>query len=84
MTASLPGGGTSVAKVGARPPPTSASTTRGPPMNLTTRRWYSVLLLRDALGRFTSLRQQPAPQPRPVRRPRRPRVRLEAVQLVLF
>ena len=53
-------------------------------MKLTDGRWYPLLLLRDALGRFAWLRQQPGPKPRPVRRSRRPRARLDAVQLVLF
>jgi hypothetical protein len=52
-------------------------------VNVTARRWYPILLLRDARGRFASLRQAVV-KPRPVRRPRRPRVRLDAVQLVLF
>ena len=51
-------------------------------MNLTAVRWYPVLLMRNALGRFMSLRV-----PRvPVRRTRRPRAttRIQAVQLALF
>ena len=52
-------------------------------MTVTARRWYPLLLLRDTRGRFAQLRQ-PMGTPRPVRRPRRPRVRFDAVQLVLF
>lgn len=51
-------------------------------MKTTITRWYPVLLLRDVLGRFMTLRAVPAPKkakPRGVRRPR-----LAAVQLVLF
>ena len=50
--------------------------------NLAVRRWYPLLLLRDARGRFANLRKSVA-KPRAIRRPRS-RVRLDAVQLVLF
>ncbi len=52
-------------------------------LKVTARRWYPLLLLRDALGRFVTLRQAPAGKPCPVSRPR-PRVHLDAVQLALF
>jgi hypothetical protein len=54
-------------------------------VNVTARRWYSVLLMRDARGRFAGLRQLVQPD-RPVmpRRRRRLPVRFDAVQLVLF
>jgi hypothetical protein len=53
-------------------------------MRATATRWYPVLLLRDALGRFVSLwRARP---PKPPRRRRRPplSVAFTGVQLVLF
>jgi hypothetical protein len=50
--------------------------------SLTVRRWYPLLLLRDARGRFASLRVAVAAARR-VRRMRRPVV-VQAVQLVLF
>jgi hypothetical protein len=52
-------------------------------MNRTISRWYPVLIMRDALGRFARLRE--ALSPRPARRPStRRRVQMVAVQLVLF
>jgi hypothetical protein len=53
-------------------------------MRATTTRWYPVLLLRDALGRFISL-WRPRP-PKPSRRRRRPPlwVAFTVVRLVLF
>jgi hypothetical protein len=53
-------------------------------MNATVRRWYSVLLLRDARGRFTWLcatLTMPAPATPPRRRRLCP---APAIQLVLF
>ena len=84
-TASLPEGGTSGASVGALPRPHRHLNSWGHPRNLTAtaRRWYPLLLLRDARGRFARLRR-PVTSPTPARRPRRPRVRIEAVQLALF
>jgi hypothetical protein len=52
-------------------------------MKHTITRWYSVLLLRDALGRFVKLRTAQSARPTK-RRPRRPRIQIAAVQLVLF
>jgi hypothetical protein len=50
-------------------------------MKQTAARWYPVILLRNALGRFMSLRvpQVRKPQPRRITRPTIP-----AVQLALF
>jgi len=50
--------------------------------SLAVRRWYPLLLLRDARGRFASLRVAVAGARR-VRRARRPMV-VQPVQLVLF
>jgi hypothetical protein len=53
-------------------------------MNVTARRRYPLLLLRDTRGRFARLRR-PLSADRPATRRRcLPRVRLDAVQLVLF
>jgi hypothetical protein len=55
----------------------------GTAVAVTARRWYPLLLLRDARGRFSRLRVH-LPKPPVVRRVRRVPVRLEAVQLGLF
>jgi hypothetical protein len=53
-------------------------------MNRTVSRWYPVLIMRDALGRFAKLRI--AVKPKPPAKRRRPRWRIDftAVQLTLF
>jgi hypothetical protein len=55
----------------------------GTAVNVTVCRWYPLLLLRDARGRFARLRKA-APQLPPITRARRRPIRLDAVQLVLF
>lgn len=52
-------------------------------MKHTITRWYPILLLRDALGRFAKLRTAQPGKPRK-RRPRRPRIQIAPVQLALF
>lgn len=52
-------------------------------MKHTITRWYPILLMRDALGRFAKLRTAQPAKPQK-RRPRRPRIQVAAVQLVLF
>jgi hypothetical protein len=50
-------------------------------MNLTAARWYPILLLRNALGRFMALRVPRASKPR---RRRRTVPTITAIQLALF
>lgn len=83
LTLSLAGRGDPRRRWGHTTAPTSTSTHGGAAMSITSSRWYPVLLLRDALGRFVSLR---APKPPKPRRPRRPRlsVAYTGIQLLLF
>jgi hypothetical protein len=74
-------GGTCGLSAGAQNAP-AATANEGPePVNLTAARWYPVLLLRNALGRFMSLRVSSPSKPR---RHRSPRPIVTAVQLALF
>jgi hypothetical protein len=81
VTASLAGRGSWCLSAGAQIAPAATANKGAKTMKRTAARWYPVLLLRNALGRFMSLR---VPQ---VRKPRHRRVNRRAtpgVQLALF
>jgi hypothetical protein len=74
-------GGTCGLSAGAQNAP-AATANEGPePVNLSAARWYPILLLRNALGRFMALRINRPSKPR---RRHSPRPVATTVQLVLF
>ena len=81
LTASLAGRGTCGLSAGAQIAPAATANEGAKTMKRTADRWYPVLLLRNALGRFMSLR---VPQVRKPRRRRTTRPTIPAVQLALF
>ena len=81
MTASLAGRGTCGLSAGAQNAPAATANEGAKTMKQTTYRWYPVLLLRNALGRFMALR---VPQVHKSRRHRTTKPVIPAVQLALF
>jgi hypothetical protein len=81
LTASLAGRGSWCLSAGAQIAPAATANEGAKTMKQTAARWYPVLLLRNALGRFMSLR---VPQVRKPRRRRTTRPAIATVQLALF
>ena len=81
MTASLAGRGSCGLSAGAQIAPAATANEGADTMNRTAARWYPLLLLRNALGRFMALRVPPVRWPR---RRRFTKPAITVVQLALF